>query len=79
MRVLIVTSPSGGEARFHKFGVDYDRELSWWHGRLAGHDEELVLWRAKLAAERAGVHNWEKAVAIFTAAGWTVREEQVTT
>jgi hypothetical protein len=78
MRVLVATAPSGGEIRFIKYDDRYDRELSYYHGILDA-DEDRLWWKAKLAAERAGAEHWARAVALFTAAGWTVREENTLT
>jgi hypothetical protein len=57
-----------------KYDADANAELSYYHGLLNA-AEDAIWWRAKLAAEKAGVNNWQKAIALLTAAGWTVREE----
>lgn len=76
LRVMVAVSPSGGHARFIKFGDSLDKELSYYHGILTAR-EDTAWWKAKLRAEKPGRENWERAAAVLRDAGWTVQEEPV--
>lgn len=73
LRVIVATAPSGGESRLIRY-TNLADELSWYAGKLLA-AEEMQLWKAILAARKPGVDAWNKAAAVLTAGGWSVRHE----
>lgn len=71
LRTLVATAPSGGEIRFIKRDDSPSPSLSFYQNNLS-ETESVVFWKAKLAAEKSGAAQWEKAISILRAGGWSI-------